>query len=158
MSYRLERDRSCMTCLRKSTTILYRAYIKFTLLILPRDVLIFFLGAHLILPVTLLTFALGIQGCVENRSRGFTLLWLVVNVLTSMLLISDLSLCHAYLSLVWCGVAKCSVPFSILSTAIQREKGPLSLWRSKHCVAPDCQETPNAAVQHHTLEGLSPWP
>jgi hypothetical protein len=89
-----------MTCLRKITTVLYIAYIKFTLFILPRDVLISFLGAHLPLHLTFLTFGLGIQGCVENiKSRIHSSLVCLecINFHTSF---SDLSLCHAYVNVV----------------------------------------------------------
>jgi hypothetical protein len=62
----MEEEKSCMTALRKNTTVSYSAYIKFTVYILPRDILISFLGAHLILHITFLTFAIGMQCDVEN--------------------------------------------------------------------------------------------
>jgi hypothetical protein len=59
-----------MTCLR-STTVLYSAYIKFSIFIGSRDVSISFLDSHLILDLTFLNFAVGIQGWVENVKLRF---------------------------------------------------------------------------------------
>jgi hypothetical protein len=71
-----------MTYLRKSTTVLYIAYIHFALFILPRDVLISFFSAHLTLPLTFLTFALGIKGYIENmksRIHSSLVCWECIN-------------------------------------------------------------------------------
>lgn len=109
MSCRLKRDKSCMTCLRKSTTLLYIAYIKFTVFILPRYVLISFLGAHLTLHLTFLTFALGIQGCIENmKSRIHSSLVCLecINFHTSYFRLISVP-CLPPCSVVWCSKMQC---------------------------------------------------
>lgn len=88
---------------------MYIAYIKFILLILPRNVLISFLDAHLTHHLTFLTVALGIQGCIENmKSRIHSSLVCLecINFHISYFRLICLP-CLPQCSVVWCSKMQC---------------------------------------------------